>query len=49
MLRFPDRPDALPLDLIRGFETTSRDYRFLDNDGRKAKIRAAPAGITGAG
>jgi hypothetical protein len=23
MLRFPDRPDALPLDLIWGFETTS--------------------------
>jgi hypothetical protein len=24
MLRFPDLPDALPLNLIRGFETTSK-------------------------
>jgi hypothetical protein len=28
MLRFPDRPDALPLDLIRGFETTSKHKIF---------------------
>jgi len=25
MLRFPDRPDALPLNLIWNFETTSTD------------------------
>jgi hypothetical protein len=25
MLRFPDRPGALPLNLIWGFETTSRN------------------------
>jgi len=28
MLRFPDRPDALPLNLIWNFETTSRNQFF---------------------
>jgi hypothetical protein len=28
MLRFPDRPDALPLSLIWNFETTSNENEF---------------------
>jgi len=28
MLRFPDRPDALPLNLIWNFETTSSKASF---------------------
>jgi hypothetical protein len=31
MLRFPDRPDALPLNLIRGFEITSHKEIKLAN------------------
>jgi hypothetical protein len=31
MLRFPDRPDALPLNLIWDFETTSNMKWFADN------------------
>jgi hypothetical protein len=31
MLRFPDRPDALPLNLIWNFETTSIN-NFLKNE-----------------
>jgi hypothetical protein len=27
---FPDRPDALPLDLIWGFETTSNSMKYID-------------------
>jgi hypothetical protein len=26
----PDRPDALPLDLIWGFETTSNSMKYID-------------------
>jgi hypothetical protein len=29
MLRFPDRPDALPLSLIWNFETTSIGMEYL--------------------
>jgi hypothetical protein len=46
MLRFPDRPDALPLDLIRVFETTSSqnlglnflDFRYSNFDIDKFEI-----------